>query len=441
MRAMQGKAGVLAGVLERPRAYALVLRSPEHNLLRNSLFIMLNTFLGSAFGLLIWVAAARLYSPDQLGLGAAYISTLTFLAGLAELGLGTAIIRFGPGMRDGRSVFLNSALALVALAMLLATAVFALGTPLWSPRMGALTHSRLTLAVFIAAGVMTALDSLFDKIYIAFERAHFLVLTNLLTNALRLAATVALSFFLGATGFVLALCVGVAAALLLSGSRLAPRTVAGYQLKPALSLAAVRSRLGYTIGNHLGALAALLPAFCYPLLIVNLIGAAANATFYPIWMIANLLFVIPLSVATSAFARASNSEATAGEALAGATRRLLLVLIVPALGLVAVSPIAFRVLGLRGTRAEFLLLAWLVLSVFPYAVNTVAITFFRVTLNTRAVIVVSGVASAACLGLSLAGALRLGLAGIALGWLLGQLAGAAVAALLVYAQRRAQPAA
>ena len=106
------------GILAHARSHALVLRSPEHNLPRNSLFIMLNTFLGSGFGLVIWVAAARLYAPDQLGLGTAYLSTLTFLAGLAELGLGTAIIRFGPGLRPGRNVFLNSALALVALAII-----------------------------------------------------------------------------------------------------------------------------------------------------------------------------------------------------------------------------------------------------------------------------------------------------------------------------------
>src|SRR3954447_8844939 len=79
----------------------------SQSLAANSVALIATTLAGSAFGFLFWLLAARVYSPAQVGLGAAAISALTLLTTIGEMGLGTALIRFLPGAGQQQARFLN----------------------------------------------------------------------------------------------------------------------------------------------------------------------------------------------------------------------------------------------------------------------------------------------------------------------------------------------
>ena len=75
-------------------------------LFRNSYALVLNTATTSALGVLYWAVAARLYSAEDVGINAAMISAMVFLAKIAQLNLVNALNRFVPaaGRDTGRLI-------------------------------------------------------------------------------------------------------------------------------------------------------------------------------------------------------------------------------------------------------------------------------------------------------------------------------------------------
>src|SRR5437899_7994296 len=68
-------------------------------LYRNAFYLMLAYAVGVAGGLLFWVVAYRFYSSNDTGVAVAMLNTMTFLAGVATLGMPIALIRFPPESR------------------------------------------------------------------------------------------------------------------------------------------------------------------------------------------------------------------------------------------------------------------------------------------------------------------------------------------------------
>jgi O-antigen/teichoic acid export membrane protein len=171
-------------------------------LLANSASLIANTFAGSFFGFLFWLVAARTYPQAEVGLGAAFISALTFLTTLGELGLGTALIRFAPTLGAQQARFVNSVLVAVGVTTAAVALVFALGTPLWSPDMAVLAHSDLYLGLFVGTALVFGLAQVLDRLFIAFGVTHFMLGRNLLANGVRLALVLTVSQWGGALGLL-----------------------------------------------------------------------------------------------------------------------------------------------------------------------------------------------------------------------------------------------
>src|SRR3954453_18739249 len=76
------------------------LRTPIH---RDGYALVLNSAFTAATGLVYWIIAANEYSAHALGINAALISSMMFLAGLAGLNLPNFLVRFLPhaGRRSG----------------------------------------------------------------------------------------------------------------------------------------------------------------------------------------------------------------------------------------------------------------------------------------------------------------------------------------------------
>lgn len=389
---------------------------------------MANTFVGSAFGFVFWLFAAHSYNSSQVGLGAAYLSSLVFLTTLADLGFSTAVIRFAPAMKEDQRAFINSVVWSVIASTLVVCAVFALGTPLWSPEMREISRLGLASLIFIGTGVLVEAAQLLDRVFVAFEASSFMFIRNLVANVLRVGLLVSVCRLFGVSGLVLSLGGASAATFLLSAFVLVPRAVPGFRIRPAFALRVLRGKITYTLGNHLASLLWSAPSIIYPLVIVDLLGASANAHFYVSWMVANLLFIVPTSISVSTLARSAN----AGHLDHGSFRRTIWFTIAGLLGpaacLMALGPFVLRAFGHEyGVNADLLLFALLVLSVFPYTVNTFVITYHRIKPNTARLVVVAGLITLLCLTLSVALGAVYGLPGVGIGWLSGQLLGVIVA--------------
>ncbi len=94
VRPMVGGTGLRTGAASRFRS------SLRTSLFRNSVFLLMTSFLSYGLGFLFWLVVARLYPASDVGVGATLLSTLLFLAGAATLGLPIGMIRFLPAEQD-----------------------------------------------------------------------------------------------------------------------------------------------------------------------------------------------------------------------------------------------------------------------------------------------------------------------------------------------------
>src|SRR5438445_11561279 len=98
-------------------------------LYRNAFYLMLAYAVGVAGGLLFWVVAYRFYSSNDTGFAIAMLNTLTFLAGVATLGMPIALIRFLPES-DNPTALTNSVLTVSGRIRFVLHPGFYIGPPL-----------------------------------------------------------------------------------------------------------------------------------------------------------------------------------------------------------------------------------------------------------------------------------------------------------------------
>ena len=410
----------------------------SRQVLLNSAFLIGNTLTGSFLGFAFWVLVARRYSPVEVGSGSAYIAAMTLLASLSEMGMGTTLIRFAPSMGSERVGFVNASLTAVAGTTLMVTLAFVVGIPIWSPELSTLTHSSLYLGLFVGSTLAFTLAQLLDRLYVAFQVTQFTLIRNLLANVLRIGLAMTLRCKLGTAALLLAVGAGALTTLGLSALVLAPRALPGYRPHLCFDWPLIVERLRYSLGNHLSILLWNAPPLLYPLFIVTRLGAEANAYFYITWMIANMLFIVPTAVSTSAFAQAANHTAAHAEAFWHTMRLTLAGLLPIASGVMAVSRLLLQFFGTEYFTGGHSLLVLLVISVFPYTINTFVIVDYRIRHNVRGVIWVSGCVALLSLALVIICGTAYALTGIGIGWLCGQTLGAIFALLN---RRRSAPAA
>ena len=79
-----------------PGAVGRLLAHVRTPLYRDGYALVANSAFTAASGLLYWIVAANAYTPHALGISAALISSMMFLAGIASLNLTNVLVRFLP---------------------------------------------------------------------------------------------------------------------------------------------------------------------------------------------------------------------------------------------------------------------------------------------------------------------------------------------------------
>ena len=99
----------------------------------NSIFLMLNSAIGTLLGLVFWVVTSGFYLPGIVGRGKAVVSMTGFLTFAASLGLGISIIRFLPVAGTNVAALISLWFTISGLAVVVAVVVFLVRLPVWSP--------------------------------------------------------------------------------------------------------------------------------------------------------------------------------------------------------------------------------------------------------------------------------------------------------------------
>ena len=397
-------------------------RLREHfrtSLYTNAYYLVLTQGIGSLGGFVFWIIAARFYTTEAVGLAGAVIPAISLLAAISQLGLGYGLIRFLPGAGNKANQMMNSSFTIHFLAALVASLVFLFGLGLWSPALLILRSRPIYFAAFVLFTLAFSLISLFRSVFMAYRSSKF---TSFISIIIRLSALPLLLLFMSFTGFMgIVGATGIAAIIALGITLfvLLPRTKPGYFPLPQISKEVVKEIIPYSIGNHAAQFIGTAVTWLLPLIVVNALGAEANAYFYIAWAVAQIAIVFPSSLSMSSFVESSNRE----EALWLNIRKALgmsLLLTIPLIALIIGFGDKLLLIFGREYSAEGTTTLWLLsLSAFPHIVVSFYVVYARVRKRLGIIIGVHAALVSIILASSYWLMPQLGIAGIGVAYLAG----------------------
>ena len=118
------------GITDRAIRFRAFLRNDQ--MLRNAMYIVLNSGVQAALGFGFWIIAARFFDTAAVGRASSLISAISLLSVLGLLGLNTTFIRYLP-VATQRNQLITAGITLVAVCTGVAAFLYVLLTPRLEP--------------------------------------------------------------------------------------------------------------------------------------------------------------------------------------------------------------------------------------------------------------------------------------------------------------------
>ncbi len=383
------------------------------------------------FGFLAWIVAARLYPTHDVGLASGAVSAVTLCAQFALVGLGSAVITLLPAHIDRPARLLDTSVSLLVVTASAAGLAFVLFAGSVLEELRVVASDPLFVVLFVILAIGGTLGVLFDQVSTARRRGDQVLIRGVAAGVATLVAVVVLGRVLGGgtsrdifAAWVLGGLVTVAIGLIALS-----RAIPGYRFRPGLDagLAGTLTRVG--LPNYVLTLTERAPGFALPIFVTELLSPTDNAYWYAAWMMAWVVFIIPIQVGMTSFAEIARDPALTGRIVRHGLRTSLAIGIA---GAAAVAVFAEPLLGLLGpdyAAGGALPLRILVLGIVPLTFIQAYFSYCRARGRLREAIAL-GIAT--CAG-SIAGPAIAGLTGglvaMATAWLAVQVVSAIGAAL------------
>jgi O-antigen/teichoic acid export membrane protein len=399
---------------------------------RDGYALVLSGMITAVVGAAYWVVAAHRYSAEDIGLNSAAISAMTLIAGIAQLNLASALIRFVPVA--GKTTFrliLFSYLTSVAVAGVLAAA-FILGGRRLMPSLDLVDETTALAFLFVGSTVTWCVFVLQDAVLTGLRKAVWVPVENAAFSLIKLVLLVAFASVFPRHGIFSSWVIGAIATLVpvtvLIFARLVPRQLASVTTDEASPSLGELTR--FIAPDYLGALGWLAAVTVVPLIVTERAGPTENAYFALAWVIVIPLFFVSASMGSSLVVSGVLSDP---RLLPSHLRKMLVrtaVLVLPAVAVVEVSaPYLLRIFGDAYSEHGTTLLRLLALSTVPHIPIALAINAARVRRRMRTVVAIQAAECAGILALTWVLLGQYGIDGAGWAWLLGQTAVAAAVAL------------
>lgn len=404
---------------------------------QNSVALILAKVATMGLGFLFWLVAARLFAPADVGLASGAVSAMMLITQLALFGVGSAVISLYPARKDDPSGLLDGALTIVSGAALVGAAIFLVLAATVLQNLQVVAEQPLFAIGFALMCVLGTAGIVLDQTSTVLRRGDQVLVRGVLNGLVSLIGLPLVLLLPSGQQAQAIFDVWVFGAVVMCAWAAVQlrRTVAGY--RPRARTAGMSREL-MTVGlpNHLLTLADRAPALLLPVLITELLSPTQNAYWYAVWMMAWVVFIIPVQVGMTLFAEASHGSKPLGVLVRQGVKHALVLGVGAAVVLELAAPLALSVLGHRyadaGTAPLRILLISLVPMTFVQAYYVVGRARRRLTEATIAAAVtgVAGVTAAALAGQAY------GLEGVAIAWVVVQLlaGGWAAARLAVIAR-------
>jgi O-antigen/teichoic acid export membrane protein len=393
----------------------------------NAFFLITANVCNAIFGFVFWIVVARFYTAEQVGLASATIAGMGFVVAVSRFGLEMALVRFLQQSQESAFTTINIVLTIGLIMSVVVAFVFIIGLGLWSPALIFIRENPVYLAAFMVFCAAATLSVFADYTCIAERKSHLALWRSLIFGFLKIPLAVLLARVLVTFGIFSSWGIALLIALFISMLIFLPHAHPGYHFFFTFKGSVVQDMMKFAFANYVATFLWSAPGMVFPIMVLNMLGAEANAYFYVAWAIGGVLTMIPTSVATSLFAEGSydgvqlKSHVSRSLKMAG-------ILLVPAVVLVVV--LADKLLLLFGgsySESAASLLRILALGALPMSVNSIFIGTKQVQKDLKALLGLTAFAAAVALGMALVLVPQTGIEGAGIGWVIGQ----SVAALLV----------
>ena len=264
----------------------------------NSFYILLTNISSALFGFIFWIVAAKLYTPQEVGIATALISSMSLIVLLAKVGLDFSIIRYFP-VRD-KNVVYGTSIVITTLFSLIFGLIFILGVDLFSPELKDIytLESAGLLLIFIIAN---AIANLAGIAFVALRHSEYYLIQNLFSGS-----KILLLFplaYLGASGIFGSVGISFILTTIFSSLLLVK---SGIKHSFGVDKKFLAESFRFSLGNYLVGLFQTAPNLILPIMVLNILGADAAAYYYIAFSVAFILFIIPNAISTSLFVEGSN---------------------------------------------------------------------------------------------------------------------------------------
>jgi O-antigen/teichoic acid export membrane protein len=382
------------------------------SLVRNSGFLVLNLIVSAACGYGALSLLTRLYSVQAVGLSATAVSAGGLIVFIMQFGVNYSLPRFLPVSTDRRAL-INTVLTVSLLASLLGAAIFLL-LPV-AGKLYALGGGLFALAFLIATFVQSGEAGL-GTVLISERSSSNVAAANSVPNLVKLIAPVAFTF-LGAFGAYAARIVGDVFGFFIFGAVVARK---GHRFRPTLSVAATRDLRRFSLGMYVASLLGSLPLMVLPLIILSRFGPSQSAYWYIAITTASLLYQLPSTIGQALLPEVAHRPSERRHLV---LRSALLVcsIVIPVLVVAFfAAPLGLKLFGEHYVAATLAPLRWLIIAGFITVVNYASGTVLFLAKETFVISVINVIDAVIVLGLALTWAT--GAQGVAISWLIGDVA-------------------
>ena len=387
-------------------------------LLSNAASLVGTTGVTSLLGFAYWWVAARQFSPAEVGLASAAISTMTLFGTFAVLGLGTLLVGELPRHKGQEAPLISTALIVVGCVGLGLGILVALVTPYASAGLADLRTNVGSVMLFAFGMSVTAITLVLDQALIGLLQGGLQLGRNTLFAAVKLAALFLAGIWLsqttGLTIYATWMIGNVVSLLVLACIALWKGVKPGKNVLPHFGFL---RRLGLeAIKHHALNLTLQAPSLLLPLLVTVALSTTMNAWFYISWNLSSIGNTIAYSLTLVLYAVSAAQPQTLARKI-----RLTLGL---AFAATILLNLAFllgtqQILGLFGhSYAEQAAWSLRILSIetFPFIIKTHYIAVRRVHGRVAPTTLITIATGALEVGGSALGVHLGGLTGLSLGW-------------------------
>lgn len=398
-------------------------QTPSLSRLLNSVTLILGRVAQMGLGFLFWLLAARLFAPAEVGLASGAISAMMLCVQLALLGVGSAFITLFPQHQHRPAYLLDTAFNIIIVASLLTAGLFLAFASGIFQELSVVGTIPIYILLFLALNVLGTVGVLFDYISIALRRGDQVLVRNVLFGVVSLACIASLPWMVGAASSLVIFSswvIGGLSAYLFGFVQLA-RSLSQYRYRPRLEPRLARQLFSVGLPNYALTLTERVPGSIMPIVVTELLSPNANAYWYPVWMMAWAVFIIPISVGQTLFAAATHQSGLLRDEIRHSIRSSLTLGVIAATGAAVVAPFVLSLMGQGYAAAGTTPLRILVIGALPFTFIQAYFAACRATQRLREATLTGTVSGAvAVTGAAVAG-IAYGLTGMAIAWVAAQL--------------------